>query len=211
MLVKQLQSLLLKRVIKYLAIVICIGFVVYFQNAVLVKLMETRNLTKTSIASITNKLEGLNRKTIDFSDAINTWKILPEDKKSLQGLQINKAKALLDELEKKYKIIGLDLSFSKPIMLSGEDESTSRIYTSNVNISFKAFSDEYVYNFLTELQKRFPGYITIRTFNVSREIEVSKNVIERIAKGEKVPLVSANLEFRWQDLEYVPKNNNGGA
>lgn len=220
---EQLQHDLLVRLVKCVSILTLLGSGLYALGFYVHKQEEQYNLIKSELMSLTRKLEGLNRKTLEFSDAVRVWDELTEGQKQLQGLQLTEAKALLEKWQAQFKLSDVNISFSKPEESGGIKDpaggkvigkkdtepsapavSAVKVMSSDVSISLKALSDEYVYQFIDALQHQFPGYVRIKTFTLTQETPVSKEVIQRIAEGEAVPIVSGNIDFSWRDLQYIP-------
>ena len=222
---KQLQHDLIVRLLLCAAVIMVVGLGIYYLKVQLHQQEDKYSLVKSDLTSVTRKLEGLNRRTIEFSDAVRIWDAMRDDQKQLQGLQLTKAKALLEAWQSQFKLSEVNISFSKPEDVQdatvqdagknikehtgttegGADQSgLVNIVSSDVTISFKALSDEYVYDFIYALQHQFPGYIRIKTFTLTQETPVTKEVIERIAQGETPPVVSGNIDFSWRDLKYTP-------
>ena len=169
---------------------------------------------KSDIQSFQGKIDGMDQQTLAFSEAIEVWNSLPLEDRQMQGLRITDAKDLLDKLEKKYKLTGVQVSFSKPEDSKDEDLTTNSIVVSNskVSITFKALTDEYVYNYIADIKKNFPGYIKLTSFYVRKAGEIDKGSLLQIAQGNMLGLVEAKIDFAWHDLQYnaPPPESEGG-
>lgn len=205
MYLKDLRQAVLKRAIVIGLILLVSGVVIYVLHMNLSKSVEKYQWLKTSVNSLNAKLEGLNRKTLEFSDAVKAWEKMDEADKQLQGLQISKANELLKEYEKLYKLSEMSTTFSKPQELSeGIVSETVKVIDSQVVINFKALSDEYALNFIHALENQLPGYVQITSFSLTKDAQITKDILERVARGETPPLVVGNVEFIWRELKYIP-------
>lgn len=202
---KDLKRALIKRAITVSVVLCGILFVVYTLNQQVVQSEEKYHWLKGSISSLNTKLDGLNKKTLEFSEAVGQWEHMTADQKLLTGLQITKANELIKRFETEFRLMDVKVTFSKPEELKeGITSDTVKVVNSVVNIDFRAENDEYALQFVEALQKQFPGYVQITSFSLSRNEVVTKDVLSKIAKGENVALVSGIIELTWKELKYSP-------
>lgn len=171
---------------------------------------------KNDISELGRKLDGLNQKTVEFSEAVKAWESLPEDAKLLPGLRINDAKDILDKLQIKYKLTNVKTSFSKPEELSGDYKTdTVMMASSIISMTFNAKSDTYVYGFISDLTQRLPGYMQIKSLSINPPQQITKEVLKQISIGADVNIISVTMDFYWHDLKYkgpsTPENQTGEA
>ena len=182
----------------------------YFLNQSHLKVKEKLNWLQNDINAVNNKLDNLNKKTLEFSEAVKAWEGFEEKQKKLQGLRINESKDLLDRYKEEFKLSKMNIEFSKPEEL--EDEFKTDVIntiSSSVSISFSSITDELAFQFLYALIHEFPGYIEIKSFSLTRTTDISKVILEDIARGDIPALVNGRVDFSWRDLKYTaPKNTN---
>ena len=208
------KNLVIKVGICSLIVAIVIAIFIYlgqFQD----KYQQQYNWLRSDISSFNRKIENLNKKTLEFSDAVKKWNEIGGDEKKLGGLRISEAKELIDTLKERYKLSDLEISFSKPKELTGGELASDviSVIESEVNLTLKAVTDEYLLNVIYALKKEFPGYIQIKSFSMSRSGEVTKEILQMLSKGENPGLVNAQVDFIWRDLKYkqeVPSKKDDG-
>lgn len=202
--IRKIQKAFAIRLVIYLVIIAVITVIFLYLDSVEAKYKQQYDWLRNDISSLGGKIEGLNQKTLEFSDAVEVWKGVGEEQQKLQGLRINDAKDMLDSLKTKHKLSEVNISFSKPEDLQDENIKTESVsvVTSTVNISFKAVTDEHVFNFIMELAEKFPGYIQIKAFSLSRVDPITKDALEKLAKGETPGLVVGRVDFVWRDFKY---------
>ncbi len=199
---KQQRDLIIRLVISAI-IVISIGAFSLYLKGFVEDLDKKHTWLKNDIGELSRKLIGLNQKTLEFSEAVKTWENLSEEDKKLEGLRINDAKDMLENLQKKYKLGNVKTSFSKPNDLGGTYKTeVINVIASSINMNFTAASDEYVFNIINDLTTNFPGFVQIKSFSINKSGVVSKEIIKKIAAGEDVALVTVSLDFFWLDLKY---------
>jgi hypothetical protein len=170
-----------------------------------IKVHEKLNWLENDIQAVRGKLDNLNKKTLEFSEAVKTWEEMTESEKKLQGLRINESKDLLDLYKEKFRLTKVNTEFSKPVAL-GDRMKTDFIKTisSNVSITFSTLTDELAFNFIYSLINEFPGHVNIRSYSLTRSGGIDKVILEDIARGNVPGLVTGKIDFIWRDLKYTP-------
>lgn len=213
---KSKKDLILK--LSIFVILICVvASVTFYLGSIVDDLEKKESWLKNDIGDMGRKLEGMNKKTMEFSEGVKVWESISESDKSLTGLRINDAKDVLDKLQAKYKLSSVKTSFSKPDNIEGDYKTdTVGMVSSTISMNFSAISDEYIYNFILDMTKNFPGFVQIKSISINKPIEVNKETLKRIAAGEEVGIISVALEFYWHDLKYkgptaTPGTPEGGG
>lgn len=197
------QRELLKKFGIYLVILIISTIFTVYLGGVSDDYQKKHTWLENDINELKRKLDGMNKKTLEFSEAVGTWEALPEEDKNLQGLRINDAKETLDKLQVKYKLSAFKTSFSKPEELVGDYQTdTVSMVSSIITISFNAISDEHVYNFVSEISKNFPGFVQIKSLSLNKPVAITKELLKKISAGEDVNILAVSLDFYWHDLKY---------
>lgn len=207
-LLKSHRDIIVKLTI-FVAVIVVTSALAFYLSGMKEEMDKKYVWIKNDIGDLNRKLEGLNQKTVEFSEAVKAWELLPKEAKALPGLRINDAKDILEKLQKKYRLTGVKTSFSKPAEITGEYKTdTVMLVSSVISMSFNAKSDNYIYGFIDDLGREMPGYVQIRSFSINNPAKISKDILKRIAQGEDVSVVSASIEFYWHDLKYKGKSTN---
>ena len=201
------KKIIVSILILFLIVGIFVALIVYL-SGLQDKTKQKHDWLKSNISDLERKIHGLSAQALQFSEAIAIWESFDEEKQKLEGIRISNAKSVIDNLEQKYKLAGLKISFSKP-----EDIDTGKnpdmqndlikVSSSSVSIDFSALTDEMVFNFMSDLRDQFPGYIKLESVSVSRTSDIEKAHLKMISEGNYPPLVSAKLKFLWMDMKYI--------
>jgi hypothetical protein len=207
------QILVVKKIVISLVIIITALIIPIFAKNIADSYNAQYKKLGNDIRDMKQKLEGLNKRTLEFSDDIKKWEALTENDRKLQGLRINDAKEILEKLQKKYKFNSVKTSFSKPDEINGDYKTeTVSMYSSVVSVNFNAISDDMIYGFVAELIHSLPGIVQIKNFSVNKPAAVTKELLKRIAAGEDAQVISGALEFYWFDLKYKrPSDSSDSA
>jgi len=200
-----LKKRLIVRVAIFSAIIGAVVFLCIYLNSLHQSKEDKLSMINNDINSLQRKLQGLSEQAIQFSEAVRVWESLPEERRAMQGLRIGEAKDLMDKFEKDYYLSNVGITFSKPEKVTENyTTSTVGVVSSSVNIKFNTISDVHAFNFLDALIKKYPGYIKVTSFSLSRNQVVTKNILKQISEqGSTLPtLVDAKLDFIWYGLEY---------
>lgn len=184
-------------------VVISVVGIIYFnsaENTSKKKLIKFKNET----LSMQSRISSLDKQKLKFANSLEIWESMKEKQKKLAGLRISEANHALSILEKKYNIVDLKTVFSKPTSIKkGINSKLVKIISSNSSISFRALTDSHVFQFLDGIQKNFPGYIQVKSINISTEGRVGKDFLRNLSLGHKGSLVYAVIEIIWRDLKYI--------
>lgn len=210
------QHDIIKKLVVYVVLVVIASLFVFYLSGSVEESDKKYKWLQNDISELSRKLDGFNKKTLEFSEAVKTWDGLSDSSKKLEGLRINDAKDMLDKLQVQYKLSAFKTSFSKPEEIAGDYKTdTVSLVSSVISISFNAISDEYIYNFIEDITKNFPGYVQIKSFTMSKPAPVTKEILKKISLGEDVSIISVTLDFFWHDLKYKaptePPQPNGGT
>lgn len=165
-------------------------------------LVQEQQSVQKEITSVNAKINTLEHKQQEYDEAKKLWDRLSDRQKKRDGLEIAATQQLLDQLKNYYLLRTLKLNMSKPVELTDRYKTTTTVVlTSRVTLVFEGLSDEQVLSFLGALFKYMPGYMTVRTFHISRELSVTDGVLEKIKLGTSLPMVKGDLTFDWRDLK----------
>lgn len=79
-------------------------------------------------------------------------------------------------------------------------KSEHKILSSPITVEITAISDEDVYKYIALLRERFRGFIEIKSINVRRRMDVSRDTLGAIISGAKPAMVSATIEAAWKTM-----------
>lgn len=86
-----------------------------------------------------------------------------------------------------------------------------KLLSSPMAIEIQAITDRDLYAYLYGLENFFPGHLTIRKMHIERNGALTDVVLRALAKGEKPPLVKANVEATWRSLILEKDETQAGA
>jgi|GEM_PF-3500329 len=131
-------------------------------------------------------------------------------------LTISKEK-VFDELKKLnllHRISNLKLDIDNLSPLKQGDmpklESLNTEFT-NIEVEFDALSDLHSLAFLNGVEKTLPGYLNMSSLAISRERQITRDVLQAFANGEKPRVVSTKVNYIWYGITPVekPKETEG--
>lgn len=184
-----------------LFMIVTVAAVGGFMYHALSKKSEYRDKLAGEIRNIEGKISKSRQENNKLVDALNYWDSLPEGAKTMSGLRLSEAKEKLDEMVNTYWLSQVQTTFSKPAIEPHPDYSDFNISSSNVTISFDGISDTLIYAFADALRSDFPGFVTLKRFDVQQEGEMERETIKQIASGERPALFSGVVEFKWRDIK----------
>lgn len=209
---QQLKKGFIIRLIVYVIIIACLAQGYLLLEKYHASLEQEYTWMKNDINALKGKIDTLNKKTIEFSEATGKWEALPEKERQLQGLRLTEAKEMIDALEKTYHLHITNTSFSKPKTLGASfTTETVETFLSEISLSVTALSDEHIFQFLQKMYEGFPGFIQLTSFSLIRTENIDKDVLIAVAKGETPALVKADIVFSWVDFKYIQKKENREA
>lgn len=191
------------KIIIFAILIAIVSAIAFYLSSTVDELEKKHSWLKNDIAEMNRKIEGMNKKSLEFSEGVKVWEALPDSDKSLTGLRINEAKDVLDKLQTKYGLANVKTSFSKPENIEGDFKSdTVALVSSTIAINFSTQTDEDIYNFILDMVKSFPGYVQIKSISIGKPAVIDKESIRKIASGESINVFSVNMDFYWHDLKY---------
>lgn len=112
------------------------------------------------------------------------------------------AQNLLQEILYKSQVVSARATIgggkvSDPPALS---EAGHQVLTSPISIEITALEDVDIYRYLWLLEKGFSGYIHVKTFNLNRQADITREILQSIISGQNPEIVSAKIEADWVTL-----------
>jgi DNA-binding protein H-NS len=85
-----------------------------------------------------------------------------------------------------------------------EDENAAKadqvMLESPVSINFTSVDDIDIYEYIHYLEQVFPGYLSVESFNLNRNANISDTMLRAIATGATPPLVTGSVELTWHTM-----------
>ena len=88
----------------------------------------------------------------------------------------------------------------------GAEKAGHQVLQSDLNIDIDSFDDLDFYEYIFLLNKYLPGYVTINRLALTREQNLSGDLLRQIASGGTPVMVSANVEGRWVTMAPLAEN-----
>jgi hypothetical protein len=166
---------------------------------------------QSSIMAINSEVSSLETKIREAREAHVLWERLNQRERKGDGLEIDKAKEVLHDLEIQYpfpKPISVDLS--TPIELANLYKTDNAvIVSSTVTLKFSGLSDEIILRFIESATSNLPGFVKPRSLNLLRQINLDDTVLAKISQHKEMPdVVTGEFVFEWQDFKYLKKTAN---
>ena len=197
------QRNLIVRLSIYLFVIVILSIISIYFGGVVDDYEKKHSWLKNDIVKLQGKLSGLNEQTREFSDSVKIWNSMTKEDKKLEGLRINDAKDVLDDLKNRYNLTALKVSFSKPEEILGDYETDSIVMISSlISLSFNVYSDEFIYKFINGLSNKFPGHVQIKSLSIGKSKDITKEVIRDISTGKEIAVIPVKMEFHWHDFKY---------
>jgi hypothetical protein len=105
----------------------------------------------------------------------------------------------------------LSMSSAKEMHGDGYKRPTAVAVSSDVSIDFEGLSDEYVYNLLKAIGEEFPVSSKITSVTLTRQENITKDVLRTISQTGTAPLVGGEIKFVWLGIKPVGVNDNANA
>lgn len=200
--IENLRKTLAGKLIINVSVIVLSMIACFFFDKEIVDLKAKKDWLDNDIKKLKSKIEAITKKDLALSKAIETWELFSDKQRELSGLRITEAKDLIEEYGEEFLLSDIDLVILKP--KDALDFGTSdfiKLQVSDVTISFRSINDAFALNFLAKFQHDFPGYVKIKSFNLSKEQEVTPDFLKKIAAGEDASLVKGQINFNWYDMK----------
>ena len=194
----------------YFKFSIIIGILIsfYYSNTYLTnnkkKLVKKERSYKNEVSSFQNKIRSFNNKTEDIEKALLTWENLISTKEEgFQGLKINTAKDIVNELRDKYNFYSLNIQMSKPEIIEDKQKVSEDISSefSRIQIIVRGLTDIDILSFINDLRLRFPGYLEFKSYSVNLDRDIDSSFLTEYNKNKgNYSAVTAEIIINWYDL-----------
>jgi hypothetical protein len=68
---------------------------------------------------------------------------------------------------------------------------------SDIHLTCAGVTDNSIYGFLSDLERKMPGMIAIQDIKLSRTADLSRDVVMNLGQHHIVPLVTGDISFSW--------------
>lgn len=104
--------------------------------------------------------------------------------------------------ESSSKVISAVMSIEPGVIENNEvaKRAAYKVLKSQIKINIKAMDDRDIYRYLQILRQSFPGYLSLTSLIVDKELDLDRSVLKKIAAGEDPELISAELMLSWRTM-----------
>jgi hypothetical protein len=192
------------------AVVICLILYLYLGSEVEDTVRYNQQL-ENDIITLQRQSTDSRNKNETTARAVKVFNTLPESQKSQPTLEdtaarIRTARPIIDELRIRYKFSSLNANFTKVEDVTKQFEIKHlKVYKNSITLDFKALTDELVFTFLDSLFKQTPGYLTLESFSLNKESEITPAVIKSLlTRQTTVPfLLSGKAVLAWYTISEI--------
>ncbi|KJV69535.1 hypothetical protein [Candidatus Neoehrlichia procyonis] len=157
---------------------------------------------KSSIDSIKGEIQEVNfeiARLHDHETELNNnfvlWQEISDS--NVYGVShISNLELLIDTLCVKHNILNPQISISSPVLVSNNyKKQYIDVVKRNVVIKFSSITDENVFLFMHTIKYDIPGYITVKSLELTKNKEITHNIMEHNLAGNFVPAVYGSVAF----------------
>ncbi len=137
-------------------------------------------------------------------NAYEMWSKVGSQGLATDGLQIEQAKQIIENLRVANQINKLNVSVSNPVARTDYvDAKGIRVEYSEITMNCSAYTDEAIFAFIDGLSNSLPGYIQIKNIEMSSSQSITPEILKAIAEGGYRDLVQAKMELIWQKVKAI--------
>lgn len=154
---------------------------------------------KTEVSSLEQKSRELEGQQKEITKYIEIWKSLRENKKDLDGINMDEINNMINVISKKHFIVGTDIKLSLPEPIKTGIFNTKKIdvlHTKTI-LRFSALDDASAMSFLKEFFHNIPGYYAISNIKIDRKSSLSNQDLVSISKGKFPNVIDVEVQFFW--------------
>ncbi len=207
MLVKHIHSYALERlkIVTSILFVVSVIFIALFSYQLTNQGAEISY--KNDSQNLRNQVGEMKSKIILSDASIAEWNEKVRQKHEFrEGIQVDFSKVLINKLEEKYRIKGMNITLSTPEARPDfADNKFVNIMFSNLTLVFLAYTDIDAYSFIEDLQKELPGYVQVKNISFVGINEINEEVLASLERGDKNDIVSIKVDLLWHDLLDKPE------
>lgn len=194
-------------IIYIIIVIIGIKITIDIYNRVELSTNQQANVKK-DIVNINQTISETEIKIKEIKESYKLWDKLAKNNKVQKGLEIDKAKSFLTNLEKRFKLsTPIDVMLSPPVQLKDVYETkTTVVVSSEVNLKLAAPTDEIIMNVIDSIIQNYPGFVSLKFFSLEKKSLLNDEIINKISRGIFVPMIESNVTFEWRDFKDVQEN-----
>jgi hypothetical protein len=175
---------------------------------------------KQLASQLSSKASEYQNKAQETKKYIDIWKIIPDSKKSLDGIKIDDVNKTINQLSEKYYIGNPSIKLSLPEDLKDGifDRKTLYVSYTNVEMSFTAIDDVGAISFLSDFLSSLNGYIVITTLDIKKNKKYTDQDLIDISANKATGGILVKINFVWyvyrqkiEDTKSSPNNKNNAA
>ncbi len=176
-------------------------------------LINEEKSLKLNVNQITGQISQSESEYGDLISSIDQYRNFDEKyKPTAEGFdkpssRIRAARPIIEALKNKYRFGDMDVVFSNPQVIA-PPANEPNLYTEVVNeieIKFRALSDELVFAFIHDLISNFTGYISLNMLEIRRIRTPNASVFSVLEQSnEFIPLVKGKMQIKWTTLKGQP-------
>ncbi len=164
---------------------------------------QTTNVER-QIRSVRSDLNGVQVALEQLDGQINQFDAL-SDLGFFDQSQRSKATDLFLEIQGQTNVVAkVNVGKGEVIESPEADKADNVLLKSRVAIEVSAMTDVDVFQYILEMQRRFPGYIDVKSITLERTKDVTRPLLQSIIAGDDVELVAATLVVDWMFM--IPRD-----
>ena len=207
--IKLVQKNLLIRAAIAIAILAVVGGITLAVSMLYNAQIETQAKAKAKLDATNTQNRTLKDKIVRATESLNIYQAINSRG---GGLSLNReyAKKLLDQMKQEYLLNALDVSIT-PVTDEPGGSGDTKLISARVTVKMDAFTDELVFAFVNAIKLRFPGYVRIERFDVTRTADITREAYVNVTRGVLANLVHGEIEFKWIGVKPNDAKADGGA
>lgn len=196
-------------------IALILGGGLFYNNYAKKSFRENVQKINSDTSSLENKTNELIGKQKEITKYVNIWRKLPDNKKDLQGIDMDEVNNLFSVLAKKHLITNVDIKVNLPQKVNGGIFNTKKIdvYYTRAILTYNSLNDVNAIKFAKDFLNLIKGYNVVASINISKGNALSSQDLISISKGKFPKLLSVKVDFHWysfknQQLNLRNKDND---
>ncbi|QXK92191.1 hypothetical protein HL033_01300 [Neoehrlichia mikurensis] len=150
---------------------------------------------KSEIQKINFEIVNLHKHETELNNNFTVWQEISNSNVYSMS-HVNNLESLINTLCVKYKILSPQIIISSPILVSDNyKKQYIDVVRHNIVIRFTSITDENVFLFMHAVKYDIPGYIAVRSFELTKSKEITHDIIKHNLAGDFIPVVYGNVVF----------------
>jgi hypothetical protein len=181
-------------------IILSIGGVTFYKFQFVKKINKEKRSETNNINKIKNIISQVKDQIKKADEYKQLWKLKHPNKKSFDGLESDKVTAFFEKIADKYYLDEYSINLSRPNKITEKAYINKSFdsYFLNCEISFKAASDTYAFNFIYDFVKSSTGLLLIESIEITKSKSYEARDLISISKGEfGVFTTAVKMKIKW--------------